>query len=101
MFIRDEFLLDTSGHLFEWLVSLTLLELVLLRSLSYTLRGGFYEEFLLHSLSWFLWGVSLTLLDLVSMRSFSYIPRAGFSEELHLQFPDTSFSEEFHLHASC
>ena len=61
----EEFLLHSSGHLFYWRVSLTLLQLVLLRSFSYTLRAGFTQEFLLHSSSWFYWGVSITLLELV------------------------------------
>ena len=93
MFIPDEFLLDIMGHLFEWGVSLT--------SLSYTLRSGFCEEFLLHSSSWFLWGVSPTLLELVWMRSFSYTRRDGFSEEFLLQTPDAIFiREEFLLYTS-
>ena len=49
----EEFLLHSSGHLFYWEVSLTLLELVLLRSFSYTPRACVREEFLLHSSSWF------------------------------------------------
>ena len=66
-----EFLLHSSGHLFYWGVSLTLLELVWLRSFSYTPRAGLIEEFLLHSSSWFDRGVSVTLLELVWLRSFS------------------------------
>ena len=45
---RKEFLLHSSNW-FYWGVPLTLLELVLLRSFSYTPRAGFSEEFLLHS----------------------------------------------------
>ena len=87
---NEEFLLHSSGHLFYWGVSLTLLELVLLRSFSYTPRAGFSEEFPLHSSSWFseefllhssghlfYWWVSVTLLQLVLVRSFSYTPPAG------------------------
>ena len=69
---------------FQWGVPLTFLELVLVRSFSYTPRAGFSEEFLLHSSSWFQWGVSLTLLELVFVRSFSYTPDASFREELLL-----------------
>ena len=65
----EEFLLHSSGHLFYWGVSLTLLEMVLLRSFSYTPRAGFSEEFLLHSWSNFS-EVSLTLLVPISVRSF-------------------------------
>ena len=91
-----EFLLHSSGHLFYWGVSLTLLELVWLRSFSYTPRAGLIEEFLLHtrpglieefllhSSSWFDWGVSLTLLELVLVRSFSYTFRDGFIGEFLL-----------------
>ena len=92
-------------------MSITLLELVLVRNVSYTPRSGFSEEFFLHSWSWlkdefllhssrwfseeillhsrywFHWGVSLTLLMLVLVRSFSYTP-------------DTSSNEEFLLHPS-
>ena len=60
----EELLLHSSGHLFYWGVSLTLLKPDLVRSFSYTPWAGFSEEFLLHSLSWssFFLGVSLTLL---------------------------------------
>ena len=110
----EEFLLHSSGHLFYWGVSLTLLELVLLRSFSYTPRADLSEEFLLRASSWFEWGISLTLLELVLVRSFSYTPRAGFSEKflLHssswfllgvsLKLHSSSwYSEEFLLHSWC
>ena len=48
----EEFLLHSSSW-FYWGDSLTLLELVLVRSFSYAPRAGFSEEFLLHSSSWF------------------------------------------------
>ena len=48
----EEFLLH-SWCLFLWGVSLTLRELVLLRSFPYTPDASFREEFLLHSWSWF------------------------------------------------
>ena len=57
-----EFLLHSSGYLFYWGVSLTLLELVWLRSFSYTPPDGLIEKFLLHSSRWLYGGVSLTLL---------------------------------------
>ena len=44
----EEFLLHSSSW-FYWGVSLALLELMLLRSFSYTPRAGFTERFLLHS----------------------------------------------------
>ena len=70
----EEFLLHPSSC-FQWGVSLTLLELVLVksfsyisdasfRSFSYTPRAGFSEEFLLHSSG-----------HAVLVRSFSYTPR--------------------------
>ena len=62
----EEFLLHSSVHLFDRGVSLTFLQVVLVRSFSYTPRAGlvrsfsytprvicFIEEFLLHSSSWF------------------------------------------------
>ena len=61
--------------LFWWRVSLTLLELVLVRSFSYTPRAGFSEEFLLHSLN-------------------------CFSQEFLLHCSRARFSEEFVLHSS-
>ena len=46
-------LLLHSSSWFYWGVALILLEMVLVRSFSYTPRAGFTEEFLLHSSSWF------------------------------------------------
>ena len=63
---------------FYWGISLTLFELGLVRSFSYTPLSVFFF--------FFPWGVSLTLLEMVLVRSFSYT--------LH-----TSFSEEFPLHS--
>ena len=42
---REEFLLHSSGHPFYWGVSLTLLELVLVRSFSYNPRAGLVRSF--------------------------------------------------------
>ena len=81
-----EFLIHSSGHLFYGGVSLTLLELVWLRSFSYTPRAGLIEEFLLHSSRWFDRGVSLTLLEMALRGSFSYTPLAGFSDEFIIPF---------------
>ena len=94
MFIPDEFLLDIMGHLFEWGVSLT--------SLSYTLRSGFCEEFLLHSSSWFEWGVSPTLVEMVLVRSFSYRLLMLFLFERSFSYTPRviCFIEEFVLHSS-
>jgi len=74
------FLYTPPLKLVEWVVSLTLLDLDLVRSFSYILRAGFSEEFLLYSYSWLELGVSLTLLELVLLRSLSYTPNASFSE---------------------
>ena len=81
-FIKESLLHSSSW--FDWGVSLTLLELVWLRSFSYTPRAGFSEEFFIHSSRWLYWGVSHTLFGLVWLRSFSYTPRAGLIEEFHL-----------------
>ena len=48
----EKFLLH-SWSWFYWGVSLTLFELVLLRSFSFTSQAGFSEEFLVHSSGWF------------------------------------------------
>ena len=48
----EEFLLHSSSWFYRG-VSLTLLELVLVRSFSYTPRAGSNVEFLLRSSSWF------------------------------------------------
>ena len=108
----EEFLLHSKSW-FYWGVSLTLLELVLLRSFSYTPRADFTEEFLLHSSSWFYWGVSLTFLMLVLVRSFSYTPLASFHWGVSLTYlilvlvkcfsytPHATFSQVFLLHTSC
>ena len=105
---------------------LTLLMLVLLRSVACTPSYSFSEECLLHSWSSLYWGGSLALLVIV-LASFQNTPDASFSEEclLHswcwfsLQLstgliqrstviglersfdctPDASFSEEFSLHS--
>ena len=88
MLFSEEFLLHSLGHA------------VLLRSFSYTPQAGVFEEFLLHSSSWFYWGVSLMLLEVVLVRSFSCTARAGLMRSF-FYIPDTSFSDEFPLYSWC
>ena len=81
----EEFVLHSSSW-YYWGVSLTLLELVLVRSFFYTHNNIFYWGVSLTLLIY--WRVLITLLELVLVRSFLYTA-------------DASFSEGFVLHSWC